>query len=835
MGKIQKDIINLKKHQQSLDKKEKHICYMYCDLIEDGSIYTMKMFSSSIIYDNTLKKYCVEFNDFYQLEITNIRFDPLEEDFCIISGISVNIDDVQTEIKPVNGERYPFADIFYSTDPQYLIDGVYKSPKKIQIFIDDITEVSKDNVKYMPLISQMIKRQQYLKYIELIQKTVNNLRKKGLRETIVKICSYIKQKKVANKSEINSQYNVSYQSNEVLNGCQTFIKPVAFYLPQFHTFKENNEWWGEGFTEWTNTRKAYPKFKDHYQPREPHEDFGYYTLDNKEILQKQAKLAKEHGIYGFCFYYYWFSGKRLMEKPVDIFISNKDIDINFCLCWANENWTRTWDGLEKNILIKQDYTEDDKINFIKDLKKYIDDERYIKVDNKPVIIVYNPKAIPDCKETFAVWRKTAKETGIGEILIWICQTHSLNTAEIDIDDAIDAMIEFPPLCSYVSPLDANMFTIKEDEKPAGIYLYDTIKDSFIHRNRSIKQPVFKTVMMAWDNSARRKTGWASMFLYSIESFYKWVKNTVEYTEVIFPQDKQFMFINAWNEWAEGTYLEPDKKTGYANINTFSRALYKLPFMKQPVDIKKCSSSDYFGDKTVIAVQAHIFYTDLAEEIIDELNKIPYKFDCYISTDTNEKAEILMKVFKEASKSENVYVEVFANRGRDMLPFIIQISKVIENYKYVCHIHSKKTLTNTVGERWRKYLFNHLFGSKDNIGGIFDIFENTNTGIIFPETFEGMVPAAVWGSNFENTKNLLEKLNIDIMLPENNLIFPVGNMFWAKTSAVKQIFENCAGVEDYAVEAGQVDGTIAHAIERLWVYVAEYNGYTYTNTANKIDK
>ena len=126
----------------------------------------------------------------------------------------------------------------------------------------------------------------------------------------------------------------------------------------------------------------------------------------------------------------------------------------------------------------------------------------------------------------------------------------------------------------------------------------------------------------------------------------------------------------------------------------------------------------------------------------------------------------------------------------------------------------------------------MFGSKENIVGIFDIFENTNTGIIFPETFHAMITAVDWGSNFDNTEKLLEKINIDIMLPENHLIFPVGNMFWAKTSAVRQIFENCASAEDYALEAGQVDGTTAHAIERLWVYVAEYNGYTYTNTANK---
>ena len=212
-------------------------------------------------------------------------------------------------------------------------------------------------------------------------------------------------------------YTSIYQDNIDFSKYDTDIKTLVFYLPQYHTFKENDEWWGKGFMEWTNTKKAKPLFDGHYQPRTPHKDFGYYTLDNIETIKKQVKLAKQHKIYGFIFYYYWFSGKRLMEKPVDLFLKDKSIDFPFCFCWANENWTRTWDGLEDDVLIKQDYKKDDYRKFIKDIKKYLLDDRYIKIDGKPVIMIYNPDAIPNYKELVTKWRKYAQEEGIEDLYI----------------------------------------------------------------------------------------------------------------------------------------------------------------------------------------------------------------------------------------------------------------------------------------------------------------------------------------------------------------------------------------------------------------------------------
>ena len=829
--KLVNEFKKLKKYQQSFDKDSEYDCHLCFDMIIDRK-YEFTCLQSKIYFDKEIQKYTVIFSNIpNEYPIVNIRFHIQNNLYTILYNPCVKINKKQCHFNIENGIRNNKIDIFYHTQPQYIIYGTYKHVNTVQLIIDDILFVEEDKLRYIPLINKLCNIQQG-KQMNLISKTLNYYKRHGLKSTLYKIGSYLSKSNYIDTDEcIVYDYDSSYQSNSSYHD-KTTIKPICFYLPQFHRFKENDEWWGKGFTEWTNTRKAYPKYMGHYEPREPHKDIGYYKLDNKNIFKKQAMLAKEHGIYGFCFYYYWFSGKRLMEKALDIFLENKDIDINFCLCWANENWTRTWDGLENDILIKQEYTDSDNVNFIKDIAKYLVDERYIRIDNKPVILVYDAKSIPDCKTTFTAWRNTAKEIGIGEILIWVCQTNNSNSFSLGIIDYIDAEVEFPPHCANVNSIDTSFFNIPQENAPGGMYLYDEIVNSYINRNigENIK-PVYKTAMMSWDNSARKQTGWHGMYKYSLYSFYTWLNKIFEYTEKTFIENERFMFINAWNEWAEGTYLEPDKKTGYANINTFSNALFKKSFLKDIQKINSINVQTKIDSKNKIAIQAHIFYTDLAGNIIEELNKIPYKYDCYISTDTKEKAEELIRKFKEKSLSKNIFVDVFENRGRDMFPFISQISKVIDKYDYICHIHSKKTLTNTVGDDWRTYLFNNLFGSKENIQGIFEIFETTNTGIIFPETFISMLPAVDWGSNFENARNLLTRMHVPIMLPKTHLIFPVGNMFWAKTKAVKQIFKYCTDINDYAMEAGQVDGTFAHAIERLWAYLAEYNGYTYTQTLN----
>lgn len=633
---------------------------------------------------------------------------------------------------------------------------------------------------------------------------------------------------------LSNSYDSIYQENQKFSN-NTDIKTLAFYLPQFHAIKENNEWWGNGFVEWVNTKKCKPRFNGHYQPREPHNDIGYYDLLDINTLVRQVKLAKDHGVYGFCFYYYWFSGQRLLEKPVDMLLQHPEIDINFCLCWANENWTRAWDGRDKQVLMSQKYSKLDREQFITDLKKYTDDKRYIKIDGKPVIIVYNPGHIPDIIDVFMTWRETAKKIGIGDILIWTCATANNSVELLNIENVVDAEVAFPPHNMWFD--DTALRNLDLNGKSAYIYHYKLLVDKLCAQSSESKRSTckkYKTAMLGWDNAARREDGWFTFYGFSLKSFYNWLRHNISYTRNNFEENERFMFVNAWNEWAEGTYLEPDKKYGYSSINTFSKAIYDLPFDDNVVVFtnENIAKQDIISSKKFsIAVQIHLFYLDLIDEIISYTNNIPFQFDCIISTDSDHKRDMIRNAFAEKSLAVSVVVDVYENRGRDVLPFINQILSCHKHYDYICHIHSKKTKTDNHGDLWRKYLFSNLLGSQEIINNILSIFDSdSNVGLIFPETYPLLTNMAEWGGNKDMCYDLLNKLNIRIDLPDN-LVFPVGNMFWVRKSSVEQIFKSKLSTELFPSESGQVNLTPAHAIERLWVYINAFNGFSYKKTIN----
>ncbi len=342
---------------------------------------------------------------------------------------------------------------------------------------------------------------------------------------------------------------------------------IAFYLPQFHAIPENDEWWGKGFTEWTNVRPSEPMFPGHYQPHEPL-DLGYYDLTDIETQKRQIELAKLYGISGFCFYWYWFGGKRLLEKPVENWLNNPELDFPFCICWANENWTRRWDGRDADIIMGQNHSPEDDLAFIAELAPYLRDPRYIRINGKPLVLVYRPSLLPDPVATAGRWRDWCRQNGIGEI--YLAYTQSFELADPKTYD-FDAAIEFPP--NNASPTVLTDRIKGLDPEFNGI-VYDW--NSYVDRSRNYPQPdyrLIRSVCPAWDNSARRKKGGAIFLNNTPGEYATWLGNAMTRTLADAPTpDDRIIFCNAWNEWAEGAHLEPDTRFGYAWLETTRNAL-----------------------------------------------------------------------------------------------------------------------------------------------------------------------------------------------------------------------------------------------------------------------
>lgn len=334
------------------------------------------------------------------------------------------------------------------------------------------------------------------------------------------------------------------------------IKPIAIYLPQFHSIPENDKAWGEGFTEWTNVKKAKPLFDGHYQPHVPHEDVGYYDLSDPEVLVKQAAMAKEYGIHGFAFYHYWFNGKRLLETPLDNMLKTGKPDFPFLYIWANENWTKRWDGLDNEIIIKQDYSHEDDLEHIQFLcTKVFSDKRYITIDDKPVFIVYRTEILPDIKETVRIWREVAKKYGFKDLYLIKVENFVSDIDPFDI--GFDASMEFAP-SSKSMDLDKLIFDIEHELTKCDYP--STIQNMLLKENRPY--PWFRSICPGWDNTARRSKNGITYLNNTPNGFKQLTFGAVQHTLNNFDEDLQFIFINAWNEWGEGCHVEPDTKDGY---------------------------------------------------------------------------------------------------------------------------------------------------------------------------------------------------------------------------------------------------------------------------------
>ena len=374
------------------------------------------------------------------------------------------------------------------------------------------------------------------------------------------------------------------------------MKIIAFYLPQFHNIPENDEWWGNGFTEWTNVKKAKPLYEGHKQPRVPLGG-NYYNLLDDNVKIWQADLAKKYGVYGFCYYHYWFNGKMLLEKPMEQMLANKEVDIPFCICWANEPWTKAWVGDERKLLIAQEYGKEEewKQHFMY-LLPFFKDERYITKDGKPLFVFYRPDIVPCMKEMIETWDKLAKENGLSGI------TFAFQSGDYDWNNSKEANlfdydIEFqPPYAShwlysndgkFVSALkkcrrllagwagkkfgiDLYRYGTAQYKKMTGqtVANYDSMWQKIIEA-KPVRSNSIPGAFVKWDNTPRHGER-GQINVGTPEKFEYYLSKQIKHAREDYHEDMIFMY--AWNEWAEGGYLEPDEDDKYGYLEAIKRAL-----------------------------------------------------------------------------------------------------------------------------------------------------------------------------------------------------------------------------------------------------------------------
>jgi lipopolysaccharide biosynthesis protein len=365
------------------------------------------------------------------------------------------------------------------------------------------------------------------------------------------------------------------------------VRTIAIYLPQFHPIPENDLWWGKGFTEWRNVVKAKPRFEGHYQPHLP-ADLGFYDLRLAETRQAQVDLAKKYGVYGFCYYHYWFNGRRILERPfTEVFESGKP-DFPFMLCWANENWTRIWDGGEGSVLLEQKYSPEDDLKHINALIPYFKDERYIKIEGRPVFCIYKDSAFPDIQSTLQVFKGECAKHGIN---LYVCRFERARGTKADNPHGLgfDAAIDFQPLSrSYKDYRKSKKTTFKYlrydkylDFLKRKILKRKVERDSIIDLSEFVdfdikrqypNYKLFPGVSPGWDNSSRRVGRKATIFKNGTpEVFRKWIRNKLTHFTP-YSREENFLFVNAWNEWAEGNHLEPCEKYGLAYLEILREEL-----------------------------------------------------------------------------------------------------------------------------------------------------------------------------------------------------------------------------------------------------------------------
>ena len=605
-----------------------------------------------------------------------------------------------------------------------------------------------------------------------------------------------------------------YERNIDYSSYSTNIKSIAIYFPNIYL---DNYW---NLISSSQKKNKFNKPLEYYQKIKEISKKDFSTNDNKVLgknyfeynfIFKQIKLAKSHGIYGFGIYIYWYSGNYFFDKYINVFLVNRCIEFHYLFIFNNRNIDNKY---HKNIIIKQ-YNKSLPEELITQFKTYFLDKRYIKINSNPVVCIDdNLKRRKKLKSTILSWRKIAKKLGIGELFI----IGSLKSKKYNVISKYKKIFNagYELLPSYLLKEDL-LVNFNDNSTFFSGMIYKGMNFS-IFNNFS----VFRGSSLENKIKIKKNTIFGD---YYPEHFFIMNKLLINWTTFYHNESDNLLFINAWNNYLNGAYLEPNPQFGYASINSVSKALFNLSFINQTYNLINL----VMGNS--VAVQVHVFYADLINEVISNINNIPVNFDLYITTNTIRKKLTIEEYVKKYSKANNYNIKLVENKGRDIYPLLLQMKKVWHNYKYFCHIHTKKSMHDpNYGLSWRHYLYKNILGSTEVISSILTDFENDEKlGFIFPETFyEAKVHALKMKQPLIDSINFLLNKIFKGYKMGNLFDFPAGDMFWAKFKAVYQIFR-----VDFSKDICQEGKplTLLYALERIWLYIVKLNGYYYKKTCD----
>jgi lipopolysaccharide biosynthesis protein len=606
------------------------------------------------------------------------------------------------------------------------------------------------------------------------------------------------------------QRSAGYVADAPKGGSPSGVKAVAFYLPQFHPIPENDAAWGEGFTEWRNVTRGQQEFTDHYQPRAP-ANYGYYDLRIPDIQVRQTRDAKAAGIGAFCYYYYWFDGRTPLAIPPLNHRDNPAIELPFCLCFANENWTKRWDGLDDEVIFKQTYGNGFAERFWDDVAPFLKSRKYLRdAKGRPILLVYRPSIIPAFDRVAAAWKERAVEDGFPGLHV-VAGLGFENLRALT--KGADSYYEFPPLNSFarasfgsVPPKALVHGRVGHSQTHVHDYRQFVMAERLL---RSSPENIHPAVMPGWDNVARRPFAGNAFANVSAPLFEEWTRRAAARAQ--HTPDK-LLFVNAWNEWAEGTYLEPDQRHGWAALAAFARGLEKTETQSSSVQ------------DLPVAIFVHAHYADVWGEICAQIEeRVAVPFNLILTTSGRDDLPV-----PKSKWLRDVEIHRVENRGRDILPFLTALGRTKFAFDIALKLHTKRSPHRIDGAEWRRMLVDDLLppGGCKPIVSLFR--EDPNIGFVAPEDHWARIGEHI-GSNLDQILALLECVEIDFShLDLDTGRFIAGSMFWFRRGALGGL--DLDELEALFVdETGQVDGTPAHAMERLFSLIGERNGHVTTTT------